>query len=246
MTSKSQSAGKIRASIPSLITLTGMSFGFFSILLTGMRHFELALWLIVYAVLTDKLDGFAARRLNVVSEIGMQLDSLSDLITFGVAPAVAVMGLAVLKWHVQIMSPLGVFFTAASLTFLWASATRLAKFNVITHDDHEHFVGVSTTHSAAIVATMALTAIKYGWGHWFLGLLPAVYFALAALMLSHVLIPKLGKGKSSLFRGAQVIVVPFVFVVGLLQVFPEFLFSLAVIYFVVGVIETFSSRKDAN
>lgn len=246
MTNNSQITGKIRASIPSLITLTGMTFGFFSILLTGMHHFKMALWLIIYAVLTDKLDGFAARRLNVVSKIGMQLDSLSDLVTFGVAPAVAVMGLAVIKWKVTILSPLGVFFTAAALTFLWASAIRLAKFNTNTHNNPEYFIGVTTTHSAALLATLALAALKYGWGRWFLGLMPAIYFALAGLMLSQVLVPRMGKGKSRLFNAAQVIVVPIIFIIAIFQIFPEFLFIFAVIYMLVGFMETVLSRKNAD
>ncbi len=235
-----------KASVPSLITLTGMSFGFFSILATGTGHIETALWLIVYAALTDKLDGFAARRLDVVSEIGMQLDSLSDLITFGLAPAVAVMGLAVLKWHIPVLTPLGVFFTASSLTFLWAGAIRLAKFNVATHEDHEHFIGVATTHSAALLATMGLTALKYHWGEWFQGLAPAMYFTMASLMLSHVLIPKLGKGDSKVFRYAQAVLIPIVFIVAILQRFPEFLFVLAVIYLSVGFWETATRKANAR
>lgn len=246
MTNKSVKTNRIRSSIPSLITLTGMSLGFFSILMTGTGHFNLALWLIVYAALTDKLDGFAARRLNVVSETGMQLDSLSDLITFGVAPAVVIMGLAMMKWKISFFTPLGLFFTVASLTFLWAAAVRLAIFNVITHEDHVHFIGVTTTHSAVIVATMLLTGLKYNWADWFIGLIPTVYFALAALMLSRLLVPKLGKGMSKIFRSIQVILVPVVFVVAILQRFPEFLFALAVIYLLAGVMETIFSRENAD
>ena len=233
---------KLKASIPSLITLTGMTFGFLSVIMAARHDFEWAFWLIVYASLTDKLDGFAARRLDVVSEIGMQLDSLSDLITFGVAPAAALVVMAHVKWGVPAFSPLGIAFMAAALTFLWASAVRLAKFNVITHDDHEHFIGVATTHAATILATLVLSGLKYQWSAWFLGLLPAVYFGMAALMVSRVRIPKLGKGRSRIFRWAQAVLIPVAFVLGFLQLLPEFLLTLAVIYLMVGVVETLSGH----
>ena len=74
--------------LPNLFTLINLSLGFFSILLSSQGNFSSAALLILFASIADFLDGFIAKKLNAVSDLGKQLDSLSDMITFGVSPSI--------------------------------------------------------------------------------------------------------------------------------------------------------------
>src|ERR1041385_7290291 len=76
---------------PNLITLSSMIFGLVSLWSAHTGNFPLAAWMIIYAVLTDRLDGLVARALKATSELGMQLDSFADFLNFGVAPAFLVL-----------------------------------------------------------------------------------------------------------------------------------------------------------
>ena len=71
---------------PNLITLSSMIFGLVSLWASHTGDHSLAAWLIIYAVLTDRLDGLVARAVKGTSELGMQLDSFADMLNFGVAP----------------------------------------------------------------------------------------------------------------------------------------------------------------
>ena len=74
--------------LPNLFTLINLSLGFFSILLSSQGNFSSAALLILFASIADFLDGFLSKKLNAVSDLGKQLDSLSDMITFGVSPSI--------------------------------------------------------------------------------------------------------------------------------------------------------------
>ena len=76
---------------PNLITLSSMIFGLVSLWSSHNGDTPLAAWMIIYAVLTDRLDGLTARALKATSELGMQLDSFADALNFGVAPAYMVL-----------------------------------------------------------------------------------------------------------------------------------------------------------
>src|SRR3954453_17678891 len=79
----------LRYLAPNLITLSSMIFGLVSLWSSHNGNFALAAWMIVYAVLTDRLDGLVARAVKGTSELGMQLDSFADSLTFHPAPSPA-------------------------------------------------------------------------------------------------------------------------------------------------------------
>src|SRR3954471_9578003 len=81
------SARFLRYLAPNLITLSSMIFGMVSLWASAHQDPALAAWMIIYAVLTDRLDGLVARAVKGTSELGMQLDSFADFLNFGVAPA---------------------------------------------------------------------------------------------------------------------------------------------------------------
>jgi CDP-diacylglycerol--serine O-phosphatidyltransferase len=124
-------------------------------------------YFILAAAILDFLDGFAARLLNVHSEIGKQLDSLADLVTFGVLPA-----FIVFKMLVNILPdsliPFLAFFIGVQ------SALRLAKFNIDTRQT-DRFIGVPTPANALLISTLPFLAAQY---HWAENLIYNVFFLL--------------------------------------------------------------------
>src|SRR6478735_8800104 len=81
----------LRYMAPNIITLSSMVFGLVSLYSAHNGNAPLAAWMIIYAVLTDRLDGLVARALKATSELGMQLDSFADMLNFGIAPAFLVL-----------------------------------------------------------------------------------------------------------------------------------------------------------
>lgn len=127
--------------LPNLVTIIGLCAGLSSIRFTIEGRFELAAGLVIFAAVIDGLDGLIARRLKATSEIGAELDSLSDFLCFGVAPAVLVFRFALTG------DPgMGWMF---ALVFAICCCLRLARFNVSRDAppdpaalDGAHFVGV--------------------------------------------------------------------------------------------------------
>jgi CDP-diacylglycerol--serine O-phosphatidyltransferase len=141
--------------LPSLFTCGNMTFGFLSMLMSVRGNFTLAAWLIVCGIGCDILDGRIARLTKTTSEFGVQLDSLSDLVSFGLAPAM-LMYRSVLEHHPLTEGKVGV---AIAVLFVLCSAMRLAKFNVHSAGGvvHKSFRGLPTTASAGVVISFVLS-----------------------------------------------------------------------------------------
>ncbi|MCC1493275.1 CDP-diacylglycerol--serine O-phosphatidyltransferase [Cognatishimia sp. F0-27] len=134
--------------LPNMVTLLGMSLGLTAIRFAIEGRFALAVFLILLAALVDGLDGLVARRLGAESPMGAQLDSLSDFLCFGVAPA-----LVVYQMHLSQGSGIG---WVTVLLFSAAACLRLARFNVAKGEaDREpapkmYFVGVPAPSGASL------------------------------------------------------------------------------------------------
>jgi CDP-diacylglycerol---serine O-phosphatidyltransferase len=136
----------IKKQIPNLLTMGNLCCGVFAILLINHSRFELAAWFILLAVVFDFFDGFLARLLKVSGELGKQLDSLADLVTFGIAPAMMLYVFAI--QHDLYYSKY------AFLLLVIFSAYRLAKFNIDTRQSTS-FIGVPTPITGIMVASWA-------------------------------------------------------------------------------------------
>jgi CDP-diacylglycerol---serine O-phosphatidyltransferase len=145
-----QTVRKLKSQTANLITLTNLSLGGFSVIATLHDQMNLSLLLIFIAALTDRLDGMAARKLNIESELGKQLDSMSDIISFGVAPALLI-NTAVLN---EFAFP-GIFFT---IFYIGCGAFRLARFNI--SDNTGYFTGLPIT-AAGCLMTLSYLAIPF-------------------------------------------------------------------------------------
>ncbi len=146
----------IRKHIPNFVSALNLVSGCISIIFALKGNLDLAAWFIGLAAVFDFLDGMLARLLNVNSEIGVQLDSLADVISFGLAPAMMLFQLmesAISKPYL-FWFDLNVFSIIAFLLTVF-SALRLAKFNI---DDQqtEDFTGLPTPANALFFASLPL------------------------------------------------------------------------------------------
>ncbi|NHA69057.1 CDP-diacylglycerol--serine O-phosphatidyltransferase [Phycicoccus flavus] len=173
---------RARLLLPSMFTTFNMIAGFSSVLLAFRGHFTVAAVLIAVSIVMDIADGAVARLVGATSPFGLQLDSLADLISFGVAPAVLVHTWALDEWPV--LAWLAAFFWLACAAF------RLARFNVTIDPtaDKRYFVGLPSPGAASVViATIfALDSPMWGpgsgpWRAWF-PLLVSVVPALLMVM----------------------------------------------------------------
>lgn len=146
----------IRLFIPNTITLINLAMGCLATMEAWNGHFTASAFFILVCVVLDFFDGYAARMLKAYSEIGKQLDSLADLVSFGVAPAALAAGLmkagAVTSgWPESVIQP----FCLISLLIPVFSAIRLARFNVEQHSE-THFRGMPVPADAVAFAALAL------------------------------------------------------------------------------------------
>jgi len=166
--------------LPSILTTCGLFAGFYSVTASIRGDFWVAAVAILIANIFDVLDGRVARMTKTTTRFGFEYDSLSDVIAFGVAPAVLVYSWALKQW-----GPVG--WLAAS-TYVACGALRLARFNVqVESEEKRNFVGLPTPAAAEVIASTVLL-------YYYLGGEGEVYkrvtlllttFALASLMVSN-------------------------------------------------------------
>ena len=132
--------------LPSLFTVGNIFCGYVSIVQATMGHLELASLLILIAALLDALDGRVARMTGTSSEFGLQFDSIADVVSFGVAPAVLAF-----SWSLSSFGRVG---WGVSFLFVICGALRLARFNLHSpHLDRRFFIGMPIPAAAFIVAS---------------------------------------------------------------------------------------------
>ena len=147
---------KMRKScIPNIFTFINLSFGILSILETHNGNYGLASIFIIAAALVDRYDGRIARFLQVSSDLGKELDSLADLVSFGVAPSILIFLLFELKSY----GPFGIIGIIILLLFPICGAYRLARYNTASFDGV--FTGVPITVVGCFIAIFALLSFKF-------------------------------------------------------------------------------------
>ena len=139
---------------PNLITLSSMIFGLVSLWAAHMGNASLSAWMIIYAVLTDRLDGLVARAMKATSELGMQLDSFADFLNFGVAPAYLVLNYVGGRIEYYQHGAGHYLLFAACGAYMLCAVFRLARYNVLTDDQipTKIFFGFPTTLTGGLIA----------------------------------------------------------------------------------------------
>lgn len=217
--------------LPNALTLCGLFLGFYSILATIKGNYVQASWAIMIAMIFDGLDGWVARLTQSTTRFGIELDSLSDLVAFGIAPAVMIY-----KWA---LSPFGRVGWAAAFLFVACGALRLARYNIqMGSTESKAFTGMPIPAAAALIATLVIFYHEL-WDtvpdkNYFI--LFFTYF-LAALMVSTLKfhsIKEIDLRKRKPFK----ILVAFVLVLTVIVMHPEIsLFLFVMIYLMSGIIE---------
>jgi len=138
-----------RSVIPNLFTAMNMFCGYLSMINSSEQNYFYAAWLIIIAAIFDALDGFAARVTNSSSELGVELDSLSDVVSFGAAP-----GFLIYSIYLNQFEVVGVMLSSLLLI---AGGFRLARFNVqLIGFSKTHFTGLPIPSSGITIALFIL------------------------------------------------------------------------------------------
>ncbi len=161
--------------LANFLTCLSLTSGFISIIFSLESHFTLACWAIIVSVIFDALDGRLARMNPVPSQFGKELDSLVDLVSFGVAPAIL--------GYVFVYRDFHLWAVLALLMYLVCSAWRLARYNVTKLG--KYFYGLPINASGAVVASFILIYRKY------IKLPPPAIFLLLVLSLALLMVSKI-------------------------------------------------------
>lgn len=210
--------------LPNLFTTAALFAGFYAIVQAMNDRFEYAAVAIFVAMVLDGLDGRIARMTHTQSEFGAEYDSLSDMVSFGAAPA-----LVMYEWALQDLGKLG---WMAAFIYCAGAALRLARFNTnIDVVDKRYFQGLPSPAAAALVAGMVWVGIDNGFsGDELRGYAAALTIFAGVSMVSNVLF---WSGKDINLRKS----VPFIVLIALVLAFalissypPGILFTLFLVY----------------
>ena len=232
--------------LPNLLTTANMFAGFYAILAAANGDFEAACIAVIIAGVFDGLDGRVARMTGTTSEFGVQYDSLSDLLSFGVAPALVMYhwGLAQLALDGGVWGKVG---WAAAFLYVACAALRLARFNVSAGSaDKRWFIGLASPASAGTMISVVWCFSELGYsGDELRWLALGVTVACALLMVSRI--------RFFSFKGWPGDRVPFWFMLLVVAVLgallidaPKVLFGIAVVYILSGLIGWALQRRRAG
>ena len=223
--------------LPNLFTSAALFAGFFAIVQAMNHKFELAAVAIFIAMVMDGLDGRVARMTNTTSAFGAEYDSLSDMVSFGVAPA--------LIMYVWALAPLKKMGWIAAFLYCACAALRLARFNTKLDDpfqDKRFFQGLPSPAAAALLAGFVWVANEYqiSGREIFFGVIEMKWLAAAITIFaagSMVSDLKFYSGKDINLKES----VPFVAILAIVLAFvlissspPEVLFSVMLVYALSG------------
>lgn len=241
----------LRYLAPNVITLASMIFGLVSLWSAHRADYSLAAWMIIYAVLTDRLDGLVARAVKGTSELGMQLDSFADFLNFGVAPAYLVLTFLSarpdLPYHQGGWEHTLLFVACGG--YMLCAVFRLARYNVLSDDQVPTtlFFGFPTTLAGGMLAIWMLLLMKYdpsvpafggaklfGDGPvtpaWAWQYLPIAVAVMGYLMASRLPMPKVGMTKNKAVSAFLLVLLVLGYVCGFGMMYPEICFWMPTVW----------------
>ncbi|MDH3815441.1 MAG: CDP-diacylglycerol--serine O-phosphatidyltransferase [Acidobacteriota bacterium] len=208
--------------IPSLFTVANIFCGFLSIVASSRGQFERASILILIAIFADVLDGRIARLTGTVTQFGEEFDSLADVTSFGVAPA-----LLAFQWGLWEVPRVGM---AVAFLFLVAGSIRLARFSA-TDNDSLDFIGLPIPAGAGSIAMLVLTSPSPVTHPAFIPVVVAFVLGLSLLMVSNLPYPSFkGVNLRRKWPAPTLFLIALAF--SLITLTPHFLSILAAIYII--------------
>ena len=231
----------LRYTIPNGFTALSLLLGVASIVTTQLGDLELAAWIIVWCGLLDVMDGVAARLLKATSSFGAEFDSMADLVSFGVAPAVLVLNAGLQLGGIEYESGQFWVLSLAVGVFALAGAMRLARFNLVSEESNTGwFAGVPITAAGGgLISSLVLVLLHYPDITVSLPLhlyLPILMFVLALLMISRLRFPKAKIRKSKLLNTFQAVNILAIYYCGITRSWPEYLLVMAIFLLISGII----------
>ena len=167
--------------LPNLFTTAALFAAFYGLIAAVKGYFDVAAIAIYIAMIADTLDGRVARMTNTQTAFGAEYDSLSDMVGFGVAPALIA--------YIWSLSNLGKLGWLAAFLYCAATALRLARFNTQAHDqDKQYFQGLPCPSAAAVITGAVWMGYSNQWdgGMWCAVPLAVLIIGVAALMVSSI------------------------------------------------------------
>jgi CDP-diacylglycerol---serine O-phosphatidyltransferase len=168
--------------VPNFVTTANMFCGFFSVISAFHHDYVTAAWAIMAAGICDMLDGRIARMAKATSQFGVEYDSLSDLISFGAAPAILVY-----LWALEPFDRLGML---AAFLYMTCGALRLARFNVNSSAlPKNYFQGLPIPMAAGMIATFIIFNQTVEWPFSRPATVLVLTLSMASLMVSTIRFP---------------------------------------------------------
>ncbi len=257
--------------IPNLMTLTSLCLAVVAVLYATEGKLTTGVWLAFLCMALDRLDGMTARKLGATSSFGMEMDSLADLVAFGVAPALLLYMITV-SFSPHFGGNLRFIPMGVALFWVYASALRLAKFNIMDQSGRfsQVFQGFPMPIAAGFLLAPSLVLMKYfpvtgytisSWDprllspllpsqgihqHWAFTVLLLWAAFVAWSMISPIRVPKFGKPKIPWRRYymATTLLLSYLFI--LIRAFPEFILFTGIQFFVVSLYFHFTASEEAR
>ena len=241
----------VRYSIPNMFTAASLLLGFASIITSQTGNIEQAAWMIVWCGILDVMDGLSARLLNATSPFGAEFDSMADLVSFGVAPAIlmlnAVMYLNDIDRHSIEFWVLSVSVSA----FVLAGALRLARYNLSSDKPMKGwFSGIPITAAGGgLTATAVILLLRHNAildAEWINLYVPIFMFILAICMVSTFKFPKMMKRDGlyiNLFQAFNFSVSCYCAVT---RSYPEFLFFMGIFLLIAGTVAGLFAKTEVR
>lgn len=226
--------------LPNLLTTAGLFSGFYAVVMSMNNHFESAAIAIFVAMIFDGLDGRVARMTNTQSDFGAEYDSMADMVSFGMAPALVAYNFG--------LAELGKIGWLAAFVYVACAALRLARFNTqIGIADNRFFQGLASPAAAALVAGMVWVGIDYDIDGNEYGIIVAIVTGISGLLMVSNF--KYNSFKTIDFHGK----VPFVAILVVMLIFivvataPSLvLFIVFLLYMVAGPVNTFRTVEKVT
>lgn len=210
--------------LPTMLTLTNAGLGFFAITCIMVKRYITAAWIILVSILMDLFDGIAARLIKATSKFGTEIDSLADVISFGVAPAL-------LSYNLWLRAHKKAGFILI-LFYIFTSILRLARYNIITSgekpDTINYSIGLPIPYAAGLIASLVLFETTF-----FNHIAPIVIFVLSLLMILPLryISPKYFKFEAPVALKYALV---FVAVVLLVYVYPKYMILILFVAYIIS------------
>jgi len=233
--------GVLRYTIPNSVTALSLLLGLTSIATTQVGDLEFAAWLVVWCGLLDTLDGVTARLLKATSSFGAEFDSMADLVSFGVAPAMLIFNLGLQVAGIELDTGQFWVLLISCGVFVLAGAMRLARFNLATDAPRTGwFTGIPITAvGGGLIGPLVIVMVLHQDISGALPLhlyLPILMFVLGLFMISRIRFPKAMVRKSKIINAFQVFSIALIFYCGILRVHPEYLLAISIFLLIAGTI----------